>query len=221
MRKTTKNVLKEKMTTRLTSTAAFKTHISNLRENFTISDIGGHPVSAAKKIDHLRVSLAGNVFIDKILVQYGFENKDDSMHTFDDIVAYIEDSLPNLEDAADVATRATANIMASEVYIALEAENKLLKSAQPDPKKRQGGKGKGKSKGKKKGGKDNEKTPTDKTTPKVEKYCYAYGTQHTHTSSEYKLMAADTTRFSNAMRHAKSPNHPPGGSVKVLGREPD
>jgi hypothetical protein len=38
--------------------------------------------------------------------QYDFENKDASTHSFEDIVKFIEDSLPNLQDAAEVASRA-------------------------------------------------------------------------------------------------------------------
>jgi hypothetical protein len=35
--------------------------------------------------------------IEKILNQYDFEHKDESLHTFKDIVAYIEDHLHNLQ----------------------------------------------------------------------------------------------------------------------------
>ena len=50
------------------------------------------------------------------------------------------------------------------------------------------------------------------------KYCHAHGSQNTHTSSECKMMDADKARFSAAMRTAKDPENPPGGSTKVLGQ---
>jgi hypothetical protein len=39
-------------------------------------------------------------------------------------------NLPNLQDASRAAERATANIMTSEVYLTIEAENKKFKSSQ-------------------------------------------------------------------------------------------
>jgi hypothetical protein len=107
--------------------------------------------------------------------------------------------------------------MSSETYLTLQAENKLLKATQTQPKKRQGGKGKSKNKKQKKD-RNNKDT---KTAPKVQKYCHAHGTQHTHTSSECKLMAADAARFTPAMRRATGPNNPPGGSIKVMGQDPN
>jgi hypothetical protein len=107
------------MTARLASTTAFETYVSHLRENFVINETGGHPVAADKMVDHLRVSLAGNALIDKIMSQYDFENKDASTHSFEDIVKFIEDTLPNLQDAAEVASRTTANVMSSEAYLPL------------------------------------------------------------------------------------------------------
>ncbi len=51
------------MTARLTSTEQFDTHVSNLRENVVISDIGGHPIQPHDQVDILKESLSGHVII--------------------------------------------------------------------------------------------------------------------------------------------------------------
>jgi hypothetical protein len=73
------------------------------------------------------VSLAGNHPIDSIIAQYESLHHDDPMHTFSAIVQYILDHLPNLQVAAKAASEATAQIMAFEVYLTLQAENATLK----------------------------------------------------------------------------------------------
>jgi hypothetical protein len=40
-----------------------------------------------------------------------------------------------------------------------------------------------------------------------------------HSSTECKLMAGDTARFTAALHSSTGPNQPPGGSTKVLGQE--
>jgi hypothetical protein len=44
--------------------------------------------------------------------------------------------------------------------------------------------------------------------------------QHSHISSECKLLAGDKQKFNAAMRRATGPNQPPGGSTKVNGQQP-
>jgi hypothetical protein len=222
MRKNTKASLEERMTTRLQATEMFDTHVSNLRENFTISRIGGHTIPVDKQVDIFKASILGHALIDKALAQFDFEHSDESTHTFEQIVLYIEDHLPNLQNASKIAAQATANIMSSAAYISLDAENKMLKSqqskasSQPN-KKRKNGKGKGKGKKQKKGNRNSSGPAPERAT----KYCWGHGTQHTHTSSECKLMASDKTRFNAAMRNSSDSNHPPGGSTKVFGQEPN
>ncbi len=152
MRRTTKNSLAECMTARLPSSDQFDTHVPNLRENFVISDIGGHPIQPDKQVDILKESLIGHPLIEKILQQYDFEHKDELLHSFESIVIFVEAHLPNLQESSRVSARVTADIMSSEAYTTLEAENKKLKAAQTQSqsKKRKGGKGKGKSKSPKK-----------------------------------------------------------------------
>ncbi len=46
--------LDEKMTTRLQFTETFDTHISNLTENYAISEIGGYPIYQDKQVKIFR-----------------------------------------------------------------------------------------------------------------------------------------------------------------------
>jgi hypothetical protein len=122
-------------------------------------------------------------------------------------------NLPNLKNASKVAAQATANIMTSEVYLTLEAENKVLKASlqQSSGKnnKRRGGKGKAKGdKSNNKGDRGNKKSKVSHDQTKALKYCHAHGHQNTHKSSEFKLMDADKSRFSVAMRNAKNAETP-------------
>lgn len=221
MRKNTRKNLEEKMSSRLASTDSFETHVSHLREQFLTFEKGGHQILEEKRVDILRKSLSGHSILEKILNQYDFKNCDDTLWTFDDIVEFIDDHLPNLQSSAQIAAEDHANVMTSVAYVALEAEIKKLKASLPTPKKRQGGKGKGKNKKIKKNrtnGNESSTTRTDTLTDKPTKYCHAHGSQNTHWSSECKLMAADKTTFTAAMRNAKDSEHPPGGSTKVLGQ---
>ena len=221
MRTDTRKTLNARMTTRLVATENCDTHVSNLRELFSISTLGGHLVPENERVEILKESLSGHPIIAQALSQYDFLHPDETTQTFESLAAYLDDHLPNLRLASQVSARATAQIMASEAYITLEAENKKLKAAQGD-KKRRDNKGKGKGKGKgnpKKQKKNRARGDKDKPKDKPLLYCHAHGSQPSHNSSECKLMAADTTQFTAAMRNAKDSNHPPGGCTKVLGQQ--
>jgi hypothetical protein len=113
-----------------------------MRENFNTSVVGGHPIQEDKRVEYLRKSVSGHVLIDHTLRQFDFQHPDESRHQFEDIVTYIEDHLLNLKSANNMAAQATANIMMSEAYLTLEAENKSLKAAAQGQNKCSGGKGK-------------------------------------------------------------------------------
>jgi hypothetical protein len=49
-------------------------------------------------------------------------------------------------------------------------------------------------------------------------YCYAHGTQGSHTSAQCKVMAGQPHNFTAEMRKATNPNQPPGGSTFVQGQ---
>ena len=98
------------MTARLASTDLFDTHVSTLRENFTISAIGGQTIAEDKKVKYLRASLSGHALIDIALSQYTFAHPDETTQTFERMITYIEDHLPNLQAASKIAAQATANV---------------------------------------------------------------------------------------------------------------
>jgi hypothetical protein len=136
------------MATRLVATENCDTHVSNLRELFSISTVGGHLVPEDQRVEILKESLSGHPIIAQALSQYDFLHPDETTQTFESIASYLDDHLPNLRHASQISSRATAQVMVSEAYITLEAENKKLKAAQGDRKRRDNkGKGKGKGKG--------------------------------------------------------------------------
>jgi hypothetical protein len=89
----------------------------------------GHQILEDKRVDILRKSLSGHAIIEKIINQYDFKNCDDILHTFEDIVVFVDGHLPNLQCSLQIAADASASIMTSEAYVALEAEVKKLKAA--------------------------------------------------------------------------------------------
>jgi hypothetical protein len=97
-----------------------------------------------KKLEFSESLCSGIPLIAKALEKYDFDFPDSRTQTFESISAYVLLNLPNLQDASRAAEGATANIMTSEVYLTLEAENIKLKSSQSQNKKRTGAKGKGK-----------------------------------------------------------------------------
>jgi hypothetical protein len=121
MRKNTKKNMEEKMTSRLASTDSFVTYVSHLREQFLTVEKGGHQILEDQRVEFLRKSLSGHAIIDKIMTQYDFKNCDDTYHTFEGIVDFIEDHLPDLQSSAQIAADTSANIMTSEAYVALES----------------------------------------------------------------------------------------------------
>ncbi len=175
-----------------------------------------------ERVEIFKESLSGHPIIAQALSQYDFLHPDETTQAFESIAAYLDDHLPNLRHASQISARATAQVMASEAYITLEAENKKLKATQSSDNKRKDKKGKGKGKGKgnpKRQKKNRARGDRDKSKDKPLLYCHAHGSQPSHTSRDCKLMAADMEQFTSAMRNAKDANHPPGGSTKVLGQE--
>ncbi len=55
----TRAQLDERMTTRLQSTETFDTHLSNLTENYAISEIGSYPIAQDKQVKISRFYLLG------------------------------------------------------------------------------------------------------------------------------------------------------------------
>jgi hypothetical protein len=124
MQKDTRASLEARMTVRLQSTQTFDAHLSNLAQQLVISQIGGFPVNQDEKVRIFRESVFGHPLIAKALKKYDFDFPDSRTQTFESVSVYVLLNLPNLQDASRAAERATANIMTSEAYLTLEAENK-------------------------------------------------------------------------------------------------
>ena len=188
MQQDVRTTLDERMATRLQSTEQFDTHVSNLVHNFAISEIGGFPILEDRRVKIFRETVYGHPLIAKAVEKFDFDFPDSRLHTFDDISAFVVVNLPNLKNASKVAAQATANIMSSEVYLTLEAENKVLKASlqQPSGKnkdnKRRGGKGKAKGdKSNNKGDRGNKKSKASHDQTKPLKYCHTHGSpEHAH-----------------------------------------
>ena len=70
MRQNTKSNLEEQMTSRLTSTDGFDTHVANLRQKFLISEKGGYSIQEYRRVELFKMSVAGHVLIDSVLRQF-------------------------------------------------------------------------------------------------------------------------------------------------------
>ena len=163
----------------------------------------------------------------KVLETFDFDFPDVKTTTFEQITEYLTLHLPNVKHAQMAATRATANLAAATAYSMLEtASNKMKAELENLKRKRNPNQTKRQAKTKKQnGGKEaNRKTRTerrtaDEPTDKMN-YCYAHGFQHSHNSSECKLLSGDKKQFTAEMRRSKGPKYPPGGSTKVNGQVP-
>ena len=76
MRTDTRKALNARMTTRLVATENCDTHVSNLRELFSISTLGGHLVPEDERVEILKESLSGHPIIAQAVSQYDFLHPD-------------------------------------------------------------------------------------------------------------------------------------------------
>jgi hypothetical protein len=166
-----------------------------------------------------------------ILKQFDFEHPDCTTITYAQIMAYVILHSPNLKTAQQAATRVQANIVTPDAYAALQLKTKQLRddvqtlmrkrssdNANPNYKKQKQKQNKSKTK---------DQTPTRERLARIGDepiegldYCHNHGYQHSHTSSVCKVLRSDKKKYNDAMRRAKDPNHPPGGSTKVNGQDP-
>jgi len=227
MEKDTRANLRERMHTLLPTADDLDTHISNLQEMFDVSETAGFPLDSYRQVETFRDTVCAHPTIVKVLEKFDFDYPDAKTVTFAQITGYLILHLPNVKHAQMAATRATANLAASTAYSTLEVESQRLRAAIDKLKrKRNGGKqDNNKNKQKKQNGKqngekrDDKKRSADEPTKNL-KYCYGHGFQHSHISSDCKMLAADTRKYTAAMRRATAPDQPPGGSTKVNGQVP-
>jgi hypothetical protein len=226
LQKDTKTVLKLKMTSMLKSVEDLDKHIAALTKTFTISETAGSVVDEDNKIDYFRDSLFGHPILADILKQFDFENPDCTTITYAQITAYVVLHLPNLKTAQQASTWVHANIVTSDAYAALQLETKQLRddvqtlmrkrssdNANPNYKKQKQKQNKNRTKDQTPAGERLARTG-DEPIEGLD-YCRNHGYQHCHTSSACKVLRSDKKKYNDAMRRAKGPNHPPGGSTKV------
>ncbi len=199
-------------------------HISDLRELYDISDTAGFPVDEYRKVTMFRESVCAHPQILKVFESFDIEFLHAKQTTYEQITAYLTLHLPNLKHLQLSATRATANLVAATAYAALETESKRmqaelsqLKRKRPprtnrSKKTKQTATGKGKTKTEPKPTSEKPNRPATESTANM-KYCHNHGYQQSHTSSECKVLNGDKRKYTNEMRRAKDPHHPPGGSL--------
>ena len=220
MQRDTKSALEAKMLTMLLTTDKLDTHISDLQDMFDVSETAGYPLDERRKVEIFRETVCAHPLILKVLEEFDFDFPDVRTCSYAQICDFLILHLPNIKHAQSAATKASANLVAATAYATLEAESqrlraevdKLKRRQTPGTNKNQNQRSK-KQRGKLKG---NVQRETDQPTTTL-KYCHAHGYQRSHVSSECKLLAADK-KFTAAMRTAKDPNHPPGGSTKINGQ---
>ncbi len=185
---------------------------------FDVSETAGYPVDERKKVEIFRETVCAHPLVLKVLEEFDFDFPDARTCTYTQICEFLILHLPNIKHASSAATKASANLVTATAYATLEAESKRLKrevetlkrkQTPTDNKKQRSTKQKGKRKG-------TDKRETDQSTNTL-KYCHGHGYQRSHISSECKLLAGDN-KFNAAMRNAKDPHHPPGGSTKINGQ---
>ena len=238
MEKDTKANLQERMLTLLPTADGIDTHVSNLQDMFDVSDTAGFPVDDNRQVEIFRETVCSHPLIVKVLEKFDFDFPDAKKVTYDQITAYLVLHLPNVKHAQLIATRATANLVATTAYSALEAESQRLRAEVERLKRKNPGQQKnGKQNGKQQQGKqsklqktndrkknddkrENTKARTGDEPTSNMKYCHGHGYQHSHISAECKMLAGDKQKYNAATRKSKGPNHPPGGSTKVNGQQP-
>jgi hypothetical protein len=186
-----------------------------------------------RRVEALRESIIGHHQMVTILKDYDHDYLDLHAHTFSHLTAYLELHLPNVVSHDD-ATKAHGlsiqlkdrpgddillNMNATQVtaYFALQDEVKKLRKNRSNRNK------KSKRQNRKSDdditSEDESDRPKKKSASHPELYCWCHGTQKTHSSSECKVMAADSAQFTPAMRHSTKATSPPGGSTRIYERK--
>jgi hypothetical protein len=218
MQQDTKLNLKERMLTMLKTTDGLDTHISDLQDMFDVSETAGFPIDRNRQVEIFRETVCGHPMITKVFDDFDHDFPDGKTVSFDQIVAYLILHLPHVKHAQMAATRANANFVAATAYTTLEAESKRLK-AEVENLKRKNNPTKTKNNKKKNKKQLGLRTQTPDTSDTAAlKYCHGHGYQKSHTSAECKVLAGDKKKFTAAMRNAKGPKNPPGGSTKINGQ---
>ena len=188
----------------------------------------GYHIEEYRKVSIFKRSVIGHHQIALCLQDFDKEFTDPLATTYDQITAYVAKRLPVIRAAADLSASVTTGRAFSATpgsldvpkstppavttmtlgelqcaYSVLEYKHRNLQTQQ------------------KRTGKKQKTTNRDKSAANAKKpslYCYAHGTQGSHTSAQCKVMAGQPHNFTAEMRKASNPHQPPGGSTFVRGQ---
>ena len=204
-------------------------HLANLKQHMMMQIAAGYHIEEYRKVSIFKRSVIGHHQIAQCLQDFDKTYTDPLTTTYDQITAYVAKRLPIIRAAAElsasvttgrafgaaaieqpdpVRTGATPTVSMSLAelqcaYSVLEYKHKNLQSSRDRKGKRQ------------------KKTPTDNAPGKPKAsmhYCYAHGSQGSHTSAQCKVMAGQPHNFTAEMRKATNSTQPPGGSTFVRGQ---
>ena len=207
-------------------------HLANLKQHMMMQIAAGYQIEEYRKVSIFKRSVIGHHQIAQCLQDFDKEFTDPLANTYDQITAYVAKRLPTIRAAAEFSASLTtgrafaatsaplpgpsesnktaAAMSLAELqcaYSVLEYKHKNLQGRQKRNNKKQPDGGNKKQKG----GENN-------SGPKPTSYCFAHGTQTSHTSAQCKVMASQPHNFTAEMRKATNPHQPPGGSTFVRGQ---
>ena len=207
-------------------------HLANLKQHMMMQIAAGYKIEEYRKISIFKRSVIGHHYIAQCLQDFDKEFPDPLATSYDQITTYVTKRLPTIRAAAELSASVTtgrafaaaatirqnaptsaattaAQMTLSELqcaYSVLEYKHRNLQAQ----KKRNGNK--------QQGG-DNKRTKdATSNANKPSHYCYAHGTQGSHTSAQCKVMASQPHNFTAEMRKATNPHQPPGGSTFIRGQ---
>jgi hypothetical protein len=205
-------------------------HLANLKQHMMMQIAAGYQIEEYRKVSIFKRSVIGHHQIALCLQDFDKEFTDPLANAYDQITSYVAKRLPVIRASADLSASVSTgrafsaapvrhdtpksaglpvtNMTLGELqcaYSVLEYKHKNLQTQQKRTGKKQ---------------KTNGEQAGATTKPKPSLYCYAHGTQGSHTSAQCKVMASQPANFTAEMRKATNPHQPPGGSTFVRGQTP-
>ncbi len=216
-------------------------HLASQKRHMLMQTSAGYPLEEYRKVRIFRKSVTMHHQIRECLGDYDKLHSDPLLQTYAAVTSYVQIHLPNIRAAAEMSSSSTtgkafhasafpsasqsssthslptsAHTMSMTelmcAYSVLEYKHKALQDRNKRPAKGKGGDGK-----RHKGDRTGETKALDPNAP-CKFYCYAHGSQNSHSSNQCKVMAGQKQHFTAAMRSAMSPSSPGGGSTLVRGK---
>jgi hypothetical protein len=209
-------------------------HLASLRQHMLMQIAAGYPIEEYRKVRLFRLSVAGHYQIAQCLRDFDKDYPDQLSVTYHDITSYVVKHLPNIRAAAGIENATPVGIRAHmaattsgegqehttmtlpELQVAYSAMLQKLKNNDSQKRRNRGGDNKDKKRPK-----SNTPSKTGQTAQpdKCKHYCYAHGSQNSHTFAQCKVMANQPENFTPEMRRATNAHSPHGGSTLVKGQE--